>query len=445
MSGGCESVKTGIREMGETGRDEPAGADGAGPLENPPPCTVCRAVGGSPGDNLRTVLDMAGGAASIVGSEDVVVIKPNAQWWNHGGASLAALEALVEAVVERPGGFRGDVVIAENCHRGKAPWTRPRTGWAGRYLWNSDLPGIENLNGLCRRLKERYGERFSAVHWINVDAGGRRVRSPGEGEGYVYCDGTGGVPLLECGNGRSGKGGRRTVMTYPVFRTDSGKMVDFRNGVWEEGGYSGRPLRFFNVAALNHHGLYCGPTSAVKNFLGITDLSGGADPFQGGKITEGHFNFHAFAFDGHVSGPVRGMLGRAVGTFMKTVRRADLNITTAEWTGLISREFPPLAHTRAVLACRDPVALDRHAARYVLYPNSRIGLHDPDDPTGPFYHDLAECAAAAGLVGDEKDVPVVTAGPEGRGRGGTLEILGKKRWGRNRKMLVRYFRTRYFR
>jgi hypothetical protein len=430
------------RKMGDGVR---AGSEEQNLPGGTPASSVYRAVGRSPGENLRAVLEMAGGAGSIVGPDDVVVIKPNAQWWNHGGVNLAALEALVEAVMERPGGFRGDVVIAENCHRGRRPWTRPRTGWAGDYRWNSDLAGVGNLNELCRRLKERHGESFSTVHWINTEAGGRRVASPGDGEGYVICDGTGGAPLLECGNGLEGERERRTVMTYPIFRTDSGRIVDFRNGVWEEGGYSARPLRFVNVAALNHHGLYCGPTSAVKNYLGVTDLSGGPDPFRGGKLTEEHFNFHAFAFDGHVPGPVPGMLGRAVGTFMKTVRKADLNITTAEWTGLISREYPPLAHTRAILACRDPVALDRHAARYVLYPNSRIGFHDPDDKGRPFYHDLTECAKAAGLAENGKDARVFNAGPGGRTGEGALEIMGGKRWGRKGKMVARYLRTRYLR
>jgi hypothetical protein len=39
-------------------------------------------------------------------------------------------------------------------------------------------------------------------------------------------------------------------------------------------------------------------------------------------------------------------------------RKADLNIISAEWTGLSSRTDPPIARTQAVLASIDPVALD---------------------------------------------------------------------------------------
>ena len=60
-------------------------------------------------------------------------------------------------------------------------------------------------------------------------------------------------------------------------------------------------------------------------------------------------------------GPKAGMLGAEVGVFMKTIRKADLNITTAEWIGISSRVDPPIAHTRALLASTDPVALDYHA------------------------------------------------------------------------------------
>jgi hypothetical protein len=130
---------------------------------------------------------------------------------------------------------------------------------------------------------------------------------------------------------------------------------------------------------LNHHSTYCGATSAVKNYLGVTDLSGGPDPQDRGKLTDAYYNFHSFPFNKWAPGPAAGMLGAEVGVFMNAIRRADLNITTAEWTGLASRVDPPAARTRAVLASSDPVALDYHAFKYVLYPNSGIKVHNPDE------------------------------------------------------------------
>ena len=108
-------------------------------------------------------------------------------------------------------------------------------------------------------------------------------------------------------------------MTYPIFTTDKGTIVDFKNGIWEKGSYTEQPLRFINFSALNHHSAYCGVTSAVKNYLGVTDLSGGPDPINGGRLTREYCNFHSFPFDKWAPGPKPGMLGKEIGIFLNTV------------------------------------------------------------------------------------------------------------------------------
>jgi len=89
-----------------------------------PLCTVYRTVNGSPAENVRKVVEMMGGIAKLFGEDDIVLIKPNAQWWNQGATNLAALSTFVDLIMERPGGFQGEVVIAENCHRGNSPAAR---------------------------------------------------------------------------------------------------------------------------------------------------------------------------------------------------------------------------------------------------------------------------------------------------------------------------------
>ncbi len=302
-------------------------------------CSLYRVVNGTPESNIVKVIDIMGGIEKIIGADDIVVIKPNVQWWNQGAPNLSALKAFVDLIMEHPGGFRGEVVIAENCHRGKTPWKT--AGWAQSFQWNSDTSGIKNMNDLCAFLKKKYDSRFSTVHWVNVEHGGKRVYGPEGENGYVYCDGTRGIPLIKCDNGASGEQNRSTIMTYPIFSTDGGTIIDFKNGIWEKGTYTGRPLRFILFSALNHHSTFCGATSAIKNYLGVSDLSGGQDPHNGGKLTEKYYNFHSFPFDKWEPGPKPGMLGKEIGTFMKTIRKADLNITTAEWIGLSDRKKPP--------------------------------------------------------------------------------------------------------
>jgi hypothetical protein len=403
-----------------------------------PETTVYRSVNGRPDENLSKVIDLMGGIDSVVGADDVVVIKPNVQWWNQGVPNLSALNNFVEIIMHRPGGFNGEVVIAENVHRGSTPWKH--AGWVSGFSRNSDLDNIHNFNDLCARLKKKYNNKFSICHLIDVDAGNKRVFNPADGSGYVYCDGTGGVPLISMDNGASGDDFREVIMTYPVFKTDKGTVVDFKNGIWEKGEYTDQPLKFVNFAALNHHSTYCGATSAVKNYLGISDLSGGADPHKKGKLTDRYYNFHSFPLDKWAPGPTPGMIGAEIGVFMNTIRKADLNITTAEWVGLVSRTELPVAHTRAVLGSTDPVALDYHAARYLLYPNSKISVHNPDDPKSPLHQYLLKCSEKDGGEFDEKHVEVKSFdfGKHRLQDDSELLVVGEKEWGRNPKMILKY-------
>ena len=392
--------------------------------------TIFRSVNGTPAENMHKVLELAGGVEKPVGQNDIVVIKPNLQWWNQGSPNIAASEALIESIFERPG-FTGEVIIGENTHRGKEPWKN--AGWSTHAVRNSDLPEVHTFNDLVARLKSKYGNRFSVCHWIDVGVGGKRIFGPHQGAGYAYCDGTNGVPLLTMDNGMQGTSRRKVIMSYPVFVSDKGTFVDLKNGIWEKGSYTQQPLKFINLSAVNHHSSYCGITSAVKNYFGVTDISYGADPLKGGKLSGDYYNFHAFAFNEWANGPAPGIMGAEIGMFMNTVRKADLNIATAEWVGLSSRTDPPVARTRAVLASTDPVALDYHSAKYLVYPNSGCQKHDPDDEKGPLFRYLAKCAEKSGCAVDEAEVKVVSY-DSGKKRFHTddeMAIFGEIDWGKD--------------
>ena len=408
-------------------------------------CSLYRAINGSPSDNLGKTIELMGGIEKLIGADDIVVIKPNVQWWNQGAPNILALKTFVDLIMDRPGGFTGEVIVAENCHRGSTPWQSEASGWKPAFERNSDLPGIRNYNELAADLKRRHAERYSTCHWINVKNGGKRIFSPADGTGYVYCDGSGGVPTLAFANGASGEKRRETIMTYPVFRTDRGTIVDLKKGVWAKGVYTGQPLKFVNFAALNHHSNYCGMTSIIKNYLGVSDLSGGPDPFNDGKLTDAYYNFHSFPFDKWAPGPRPGMIGAEIGVYLNAVRKADLNIVTAEWVGLASRTDLPAARTRAVLACTDPVALDFHSAKYVLYPNSGVRFHNPDDPESPTHQYLKACAEHGGGIFDESKVAVKSFDL----RAGRLQsddelvIAADRQWGTDPKAILKYLLFRY--
>ena len=404
-----------------------------------------RALNGNPAGNISKIVEMMGGIQEIVGVDDVVVIKPNVQWWNQGAPNLLALKTFVDMIMDRPGGFSGEVIVAENCHRGPTPWQSEGSGWRPIFERNSDLLEIRNYNELTTDLKRRHNRRYSTCHWINAKAGGRRIFGPADGTGYVYCDGTGGVPKLVFSNGLSDGNRRETIMTYPVFQTDRGTIVDLKNGIWAKGTYTGQPLKFVNFAALNHHSTYCGMTSTIKNYLGVSDLSGGPDPHNDGRLTETYYNFHSFPFDKWAPGPKPGMIGAEIGVYLSTVRKADLNIVTAEWVGLASRTDLPAARTRAVMACIDPVALDFHSAKYVLHPNSGIRFHNPDDPESPTHQYLKACAEHGGGIFDEGKVAVASYDIQA-GRlqpDDDLVVMGDRQLGTDPKAILKFLLFRY--
>ena len=401
---------------------------------------IYRSLNGTPSENMILVIELMGGIEKIIGENDIIVIKPNVQWWNHGATNLSALKTLVDIIMNRPSGFYGEVVIAENCHRGREPWTVEESGWIRIFERNSDIKGINSFNDLVSQLKKTYGERYSTVHWIDVAYGEKRVFGPEEGTGYVYCDGTGGVPIISLDNGMTGDEFREVIMTYPIFKTDKGTLIDLRNGVWKDGLYTEQQVRFINFATINHHGHYVGATGAVKNYFGVVDISGGG----WGKLAEKYNNFHSFAYNEWDFGPVPGIMGTEVAMFRNTIRKEDLNIIAAEWVGLASRTEPPVVNTKTVLVSTDPVALDYHATKYLLYPNSNIPIHNPDNEQSPLRHYLIKCSENGGGIFDETQVAVKSYDLKTKLFQGddNLAVIGETTWGSHLKTLYKYLKFR---
>ena len=131
--------------------------------------------------------------------------------------------------------------------------------------------------------------------------------------------------------------------------------------------------------------------------------------------------------------------------YSQTVRRADLHITTAEWVGLSSRVDGPAARTRAVLAGTDPVALDFHAAKYILYPNSGISVHDPENEKGPVCQYLAKAAETGAGILNEEHVAVESYdfARNGLQQDGDLALMGEKSWGTDLRAVAKYLYLRF--
>ena len=362
--------------------------------------------GSSPEDNMAKLLEMLGGIEKFISKDDIILLKVNAQWWNQGMTNTDAIKAFIEAVLEIPG-FKGEVIIADN-HQCAVPNSR---AWTTR-----QRNGAFNYNELVEYFHANGHPNVTKYHWCcagpnprplqgDASQGSRIIEGPWDGDGYVWRH-----DLLY-----TSPLGRKCMLTYPIFTSSySGTTIDFKEGAWRNGGYTGQSVKFINFSALNHHGPYVGVTASVKNYMGIVDMTCG---FQG-TTPEGYWNTHYVGIR-DLTVPLSKYLpwriqnaanqynwkyfchaGAVLGMFMREVRMADLNIITAHWVGYESRTRTDLSgYPRALLAGIDPVALDYVACQKILEPltkgkskkQSLRRLHDASDRSGPFYKFLDAC------------------------------------------------------
>lgn len=387
--------------------------------------TIYVSQGASPAENVDVVLSKIGGIGSIVGADDVVVVKVSAQWWNQGMTNVAAVKRLVEHIVERPG-FAGEVIVFENTHfrRPDRPSTDPACGltraWTRPSAVNVDVPGWATLGDLI----PHFAARVAPVSFVGlVDAGASALSGdawydPEHAHGIYGGDGRGPLGAGETRDGyfwdfdqvfrlkRSWVGYAQTPLTWPRFTSPrSGIVVDFRDGVFRRNpsglAPTGQPLRFINMTTANEHGS-TGFTGACKSPMGIVDMSAGAlgtDP-----RAAGYQSVHYFGRTGRSPAeddPTWRMAG-PLAFWGERVRRPDLYLTVAEWMAFVPRtgydESDDMRHhpacrerTQTIVAGTDPVAIDAWCVRNLLRtlaPRAKHAtmwnLDDPDSKVSRF-------------------------------------------------------------
>jgi hypothetical protein len=397
------------------------------PAPAPTPATIHKAAGGDPRMMVSRLLESLGGISSLVGQEDIVILKPNSQWWHQGMTNTDVMAAFVEQVLAIPG-FGGEIIIADN-HQSTEPNSRAWT--------TEDRNGRFNYNELVRYFNDLGFANVSKYHWhpagpnptpLQMDGSGNSVvRHPSEGDGYIWPEDLHYV----CPHGN------KCLLAYPVFTSAySGVTVDLKNGAFKDGDYTGQPVRFINFAALNHHSRYAGVTASVKNYMGVVDMSCGyPGPEPAGCYNTHHIGASAlfkfltdhrrslsdlpYFWDVYLHPSVFRFryTGGVLGRFMARVRRADLNIITAVRIGWGARTDPAMAaRTDTIVASTDPVALDFWAAANLLLPatvaagaaaEKYLVANDPTVPDGPFRCFLEECRRELGGTTDADQMTVV--------------------------------------
>jgi hypothetical protein len=327
------------------------------------------AQNGSPVSNVGRAVALAGGIPRFVDSSDVVVLKPNGQWPNQGYTHTQCLKALIDLILYRPGGYTGEIIIAENIHRS------PTDAMGSAYCWNMSAGNrINNWPDM------NYLDLIADYHnrgILNVTAAPlydsgttnpvwKKVTGPGQlaaGEnGWVHAPYT------------VAKNGRTVELSYAIIRSSySNKLIDLKNGVWQSGAYTGQKVKIICLPTLNNHGYginnedYAGPTSAVKTHIGFVDFN---------NLSGGNYTLHDVGYSGT---PDPQAMGEAVGYLVSQVIQPSFYLTCAEYTGHISRTDATAAHTRTVGLCTDPVTLDYWMCKHVVYPIANQTFMNPDN------------------------------------------------------------------
>lgn len=276
------------------------------------------------------------GPEGLIPKDNVVIVKVNSQWDERGGTNTDLLKAIIEAILNHPDGFAGEIVVADN---GQAQFGASGSG--GSLDWRNN--NAEDRSQSVQRVVDMFSayHRVSTYLWDEIT-----LRSVGEYSGGDMEDG---YIVNRAADPVTG-----IMVSYPKFKTKHGTYISFKRGVWnpETRSYDGEKLKVINVPVLKAHFIY-GVTACVKHYMGVAS----------DKLTE---------HNAHRSVGTGGM-----GTEMVETRMPTLNILDAIWVNANPGRGPGTSYSEAtrvnvVMSSTDPVALDYWAVKNVLIQAARM-------------------------------------------------------------------------
>ena len=298
------------------------------------------------------------GPNGLIAENDIILIKVNSQWDQRGGTNTDLLRALIQALVDHPDGFEGEIIVADN---GQGQFGSSGNG--GSLDWGRS--NAEDISQSAQRVVDSFAgsHKVSTYLWDTITT--KKVNEYSEGDlddGYI---------INATANPRTG-----IMVSYPKFRTKFGTHVSFKRGIWdpETGTYDSARLKVINVPVLKTHGIY-GVTACVKHYMGVpTD-----------KLTA------------RLGSRTHSTISRGgMGTEMVGTRFPILNILDSIWVNAAPLSGPRTSYEDAtrvnvIAASTDPVALDHWAAKHILLQawqlrtNSVSASLDPDNVEPGFF------------------------------------------------------------
>jgi hypothetical protein len=298
--------------------------------------------------NIAKLFELLGGISKYIQPTDIVVLKCNGQWPNQGYTNTECIKYVIESILSIPG-YSGEILICDNVQN--IPYDANCGFLASAENRSHNWPD-HNWDTLAREYQSK-GYPAAIKPWLNdpIDAS---ISGPADGPGWIREFFT--------------FHGNTTYLSYPVFESPltPGRLIDMKNGVWENGKYTGRRVRAIFMPTLNNHGDgsedYAGLTSALKSFFGATEIHVNEDAtiYHDNKNC---YHIHSATYSGHHAY----YAGELAAHFIKNMYTPALYITCAIWTGYESR-IGQAKETKTVLACENPATLDYVSSKYVIAP-----------------------------------------------------------------------------
>jgi Domain of unknown function (DUF362) len=281
------------------------------------------------------------GPDGLIAKNDVVLIKINEEWPYRGGANTDRLKELLQALVNHPEGFTGEIIVADNGQ------------WQGNMNWPES--NAEDHSQSTQDVVNLFPQA-STYSWIPIR--GRRVQEYSQGDltdGYILNDN----PDPETG----------IRVSYPKFKTQLGTYVSFKEGIWNGTAYE-KKLKIINMPVLKSHSNY-GVTGALKHYMGVQSQGEG----QGGLA------------NGHSSIANGGMGTLMVETAYPTLNIIDATYVNANPPGYSgagpSTPYNMATRVNTLLASTDPVAADCWAAKHILMQTATLIGHTDTHSINP--------------------------------------------------------------
>jgi len=278
---------------------------------------------------------LLGDPLGLIGCNDVVLIKVNAQWKYRGCTNSDLVRGLIQRILDHPEGFTGEVVIFENGQgRGSLDCNTYRAYGDNEVHANAE----KETHSFTYLVNQVFDDPRVSAYLLDPIRTTFISSSDHMTDGYRIDEN----------------------VSYPCFTTSGGRRIELKEGIWNGKGFDVN-LKLINFPVLKHHDQGGSEiTAALKNFYGVVSMADGQVEYR------------------HYAG-----LGETCGKMIASILTPVLNILDAIWVSQASLKGYPVHTTfraNQILASQDPVALDYWAAKHIMYPIDSNWRHHPDFP-----------------------------------------------------------------